>query len=271
MGILRSSVGLLAQKYEVLRSAFVFPASSDRPLQVVMRERAVEVVEVDAACDDYEALKAADIERGFDLAKDSLLRLTVAHLGDDHHAMIWSAHHIVIDGWCLSLLFRDFAEYYRRLSAGEGEEEIGAALSSEPVLPFGDYVEWLERQDKRQAYEYWDGVLEGYSDAITIPPAERRRKAEARPCRESRSASPELTRGLEALAAKLHVTTSTVVETVWALLLQKYNGTDDVVFGKVVSGRGAPLAGIEQAVGLFDLYRFFGHGIARFRIRNLVT
>ncbi|PIK32742.1 non-ribosomal peptide synthetase, partial [Bacillus siamensis] len=61
----------------------------------------------------------------------------------------------------------------------------------------------------------------------------------------------ELTGKLADLAARNHVTIHTALQSVWGVLLAKYNQTDDVVFGSVVSGRDAKVPGIENMVGLF--------------------
>ncbi|OMD34926.1 hypothetical protein BSK56_33390, partial [Paenibacillus borealis] len=61
----------------------------------------------------------------------------------------------------------------------------------------------------------------------------------------------EMTRELEQLARQAQVTLNTVMQTIWGLLLQKYNQSGDVVFGTVVSGRPAEVPGIERMIGLF--------------------
>ncbi|KAF6562705.1 MULTISPECIES: condensation domain-containing protein, partial [unclassified Paenibacillus] len=61
----------------------------------------------------------------------------------------------------------------------------------------------------------------------------------------------DLTGRMEMVAKQHHVTPNTLLQTAWGLLLQKYNGSDDAVFGGVVSGRPADISGIENMVGLF--------------------
>ncbi|WP_039275291.1 condensation domain-containing protein, partial [Paenibacillus polymyxa] len=61
----------------------------------------------------------------------------------------------------------------------------------------------------------------------------------------------ELTTGIQRIAKHYQVTMNTLMQTVWGLLLQKYNGTDDVVFGSVVSGRPADIPNVEHIIGLF--------------------
>ena len=109
---------------------------------------------------------------------------------------------------------------------------------------------WLGRQSRSRANKYWDGLLGDYNEVAEIPSiANRNGVFESRV--ESVEVGRELTMAIERVAAEHHVTVNTVLETAWGMLLQKYNRSDDVAFGKVVSGRSANLAGIEQTVGLF--------------------
>src|SRR5262249_41819527 len=63
--------------------------------------------------------------------------------------------------------------------------------------------------------------------------------------------SVALTTSLRQLAGRLHLTLNTIVQGAWALLLSRYSGASDVVFGVTVSGRPPELPGIEQMIGLF--------------------
>ena len=250
----RRSLGLLSKKYEALRTVFVFQGKSEKPLQVVMRDREIELNVVAAADpDEKERYKKADVARGFDLTKDSLLRLAIIRAGEGACTLLWTAHHIIMDGWCFPLLLRDFFAFY----AADGKSGAAEAETG-PALPFSEYVKWLGAQNKKEALGYWGALLYGYDSAVTIPPlglAGREDAAPNRnnfiPGRDSLSLSEEATAAVAALASGQNVTVNTVLETAWGLLLQKYNRTDDAVYGKVVSGRGAGLPGIEQAVGLF--------------------
>ena len=71
------------------------------------------------------------------------------------------------------------------------------------------------------------------------------------PHRWEQTLSEELTAGLQALAREHGLTLNTVVQGLWAVLLGRLTGRDDVVFGVTVAGRPAEIAGIEQMVGLF--------------------
>ena len=62
----------------------------------------------------------ADQESGvpFDLSAGPLLRVRLIKLGQDHHVAMWTAHHIVCDGWSAGVLVNDLAGMYSGLRLG---------------------------------------------------------------------------------------------------------------------------------------------------------
>ncbi|MCY9436270.1 condensation domain-containing protein, partial [Bacillus haynesii] len=112
------------------------------------------------------------------------------------------------------------------------------------------YIQWLMEQDKEAAARYWEQYLEGYDQQSGLP---KLKKAGAKNRQEevSFSLSNTVTAKLKELAAKEEVTLSTILHTLWGILLQAYNQTDDAVFGSVISGRPSEIAGIERMIGLF--------------------
>ena len=59
------------------------------------------------------------------------------------------------------------------------------------------------------------------------------------------------TAALRSLARLQQLTLNTLVQGAWGLLLSRYSGEEDVIFGTVVSGRPPDLAGVESMVGMF--------------------
>ncbi|MDR3202906.1 MAG: amino acid adenylation domain-containing protein, partial [Bifidobacteriaceae bacterium] len=161
--------------------------------------------------------------------------------------------HIVLDGWCNALLFRDFTAYYEALRAGATPARLAARVEAERsgATAYGDYVRWARRQDPAAALAHWDAVLAGAQGGARIEPL-----APPRPGgRTAASAKVVLDRPaverLRSWAAAAGVTPSTLVCAAWGVVLQRLTGRSDVVFGQVVSGRDAPLRGIAETVGLF--------------------
>ena len=124
-------------------------------------------------------------------------------------------------------------------------------VTLEAVAPYSDYIEWLERQDREEAYHYWKNYLEEYERYIDIPGKHLSVKEEYRQTELEYSLTEAMTEELERIARNNQVTLNIVFQSIWGILLQRYNNTDDVVFGAVVSGRPPEIPGIEKMVGLF--------------------
>ena len=190
----------------------------------------------------------SDRQLGFELSRPPLSRIAVFRLGDDLHQLVWSIHHVVIDGWCLSVLLHEMLTIYESVSRG-GEPEL------KPCRPFRDYVAWLNRQADERARERWTQLLRGFTARTPLGlggalPARNGSMPEARA--ERVTVLPAgLTAAIENLGRSHRLTLSTLLQGAWALLLSRYSGRTDVLFGVTVSGRPPELSGVESMVGMF--------------------
>lgn len=245
---------LLMERYDVLRTSFT--ARTKKPLQIVRKTVKAEynTINFSNSDDPQETIKEIlhrDLQRGFDLEKDVLLRITHLTFQNKIH-LIWTVHHIIIDGWCLSLLMRDFIKYYSMILNGNSYGQLLELIrfEKEKDLPYKKYIEWLNMQKDVNAIDYWKKLLEGYENAQVVP------IEKAMPDKDSRDVAeiiidPSVYHKLKELALKNKVTISTLIETAYGVLLQRLIGVDDVVIGKVVSGRDIPLQNVSQAIGLY--------------------
>jgi len=250
---LEGSLQELVRRHGVLRTAFVHEGYM-RPLQVVLRERKAEFRYRDLReegggqelADRVEGYRRSDRGRKFDLQRDVLMRLTVLRTGEEEWEMIWSYHHILMDGWCMGILVEEFRELYEGQVRGE-VVELGLSPG------YGRYISWLEGLDKGRGLSYWREYLSGYESRAGMPRREGKEKEEGRYELLSHELrlDRELTAGVQRVSAELGVTVSTVLQGAWGILLSRYNNTGDVVFGSVVSGRPAEIEGIERMIGLF--------------------
>ncbi|WP_280767930.1 condensation domain-containing protein, partial [Paenibacillus sp. PastH-3] len=232
----------LTARHEMLRTAFV-SEQVRRPMQLVLQERPVDLRVRDQG--DLEHIKREDQQSGFDLSEDALMRVTIVNGQDRCQHVIWSFHHILMDGWCTSILMQELLAIYRGL-------QTNRPIELEPVNPFSRYMAWLNKQDREAARQYWSQYLANYEQQASVP---RSAGIEEHGGFEQREYAFHLDRGmtrqLEQLARQTQVTLNTVIQTIWGLLLQKYNQSEDVIFGAVVSGRPSEVAGIERMIGLF--------------------
>ncbi|WP_155252353.1 non-ribosomal peptide synthetase, partial [Paenibacillus polymyxa] len=245
-----ASLELLVQRHSVLRTNF-YSGWKDEPLQVVYRNKRSELyiedlrdMEEEERNDYILEYTRKDKQRGFDLAEDTLMRVAILRTAEKTYRFVWSFHHILMDGWCLSLVTNEvFASYFAILA--HKQPELG------PVTPYSQYIEWLEQQDRQAASNYWSRYLDGYEEQSRLPQAKIQSKTGYQTKRLDFDLGVGLTAGIQQIAKRYQVTMNTLMQTVWGMLLQKYNGTDDVVFGSVVSGRPAEIPNVEHIIGLF--------------------
>ena len=251
---LTQSFELLMKKHQVLRTSVVHKDISD-PRQVILKERAlaytyIDLFEVAQSEEKMNKICKQDIARGFDLEDDSLIRFTLIRLAPQDYRLIMSLHHIIMDGWCTSIILNDIMSFYDQLSAGKTKIELLDQLPKEH--DYADYVSYIKNKDHDLSLDYWDNLLDGYEGEGVIPPLGIvDPKNQEKVAEVETSLTEEETGKLETLSKKYSVTLNILLEAVWGMILQRYNHQQDVVFGKVVSGRDVNLPGIEEMVGLF--------------------
>ncbi|UCH98458.1 MAG: amino acid adenylation domain-containing protein [Candidatus Aminicenantes bacterium] len=255
MAAVRKALQELVNHYEILRSVFVHE-DLDRPLQLILKKGKIDVYYRDIRepvqrggmdIDSWiKVFKKEDRQQFFDLRKDTLLRAAVLRVGEAEYEFIWSNHHILMDGWGGGILYSRFLEMYNNY------------IENRPYQfpadkPYRCYIRWLENQDKEKAREYWRCLLEDYKETASIP----KRTAPGTASKEYKreeilfTLGPEKTSALDKMAVTHQVTLSLIFQTLWGILLARYNGKQDVVFGIVVSGRPPQVEGVESMIGLF--------------------
>lgn len=242
----------VVNRHSTLRAAFVWEGV-DEPVQVVVDECVVPLCEIDVTgCSRLDADKALanfiteDRARGFSLAEAPLMRLTVVRR-DDGTVVVWTLHHLVMDGWSMPITIREVAAIYRASAAGE-------PLDLPQPRPFRDFIAWLARQPTEAATRFWREGLDGakgFSVSPLLPGEPVECRGTARAGRSYHDLSPELSAALISTAQRGKVTLSTLFQAAWALLLARTTGLDDVIFGTAVSGRPADIADVDGIVGVF--------------------
>ncbi|HWO66711.1 MAG TPA: amino acid adenylation domain-containing protein, partial [Umezawaea sp.] len=232
----------------VLRAGVVWEGV-ETPVQVVHRRVDVPIADHDwrhLSAEEQEAAGPTGDAEALDLTRPPLLRLAIARLTDDDVTLFWTAHHILVDGWSFAQVLAEVCEVYAALVRGR---EPGLA----PRRPFRDYLRWLADQDTAAAERHWRQVLRGVESPTPLP--WDRQPVEAHRAESSASVhvelDPERSADLNRVVRAAGLTANTVVQGAWALLLSRYSGESDVVFGTTVSGRPAELPGVGSMVGLF--------------------
>ena len=253
LNALRQTLSEIVRRHEALRTTF--SNVDGRPVQVIHPHRLVPVPLIDLLSlsageqqVESERLAAVDARQPFDLAGGPLLRVTLLRLGPEEHVVLLTMHHIISDGWSMSVFVKEVAAIYKASVDG-----LPSPLA-ELAVQYADYAvwqrEWLQGEVLEEQVQYWREQLSG-APAVLELPTDRPRSAmqRHRGGRQSFALSPELSEELRKLGRKESVTLFMTLLTAWQLLLARYSGQDDVVVGSPVANRNR--GETESLIGFF--------------------
>ncbi|MFK0132133.1 amino acid adenylation domain-containing protein [Streptomyces rubiginosohelvolus] len=242
-GRLRAAAGTVVDRHANLRAGFR-RLTTGRLVQYTTADAAPEWTEHDLRArpdvpvtDALSVLVAEDRVRPFAPDRPPLLRFTLIRTADDRWRLLFTSHHLLLDGWSAPLLLTDLFDAY-------------AGRTPVRRRPFADYARWLGDRDRPAAEAAWRTALEGVTEPTLTAPADTPAAALV-PEETATVLDPALTAALQDRARAAGTTLNTVVQTGWGLVLSRLTGRDDVVFGSAVSGRPAELDGVEGMLGLF--------------------
>lgn len=239
-------------RHTSLRTGFYWE-DINKPLQVVYQK-----VEVPIEQQDYRELTSVekqlqfesflkrDRDLGFNLAQECLMRLTLFHLGEHDHKLVWTSHFINMDGWSVALVLSEFVQLYEAFCQAEQN------LSLTPGSSFKNYIAWLQQQNFGKAETFWREKLKRFKapTPLTNLYADRSFDREQEYYQERGFLSETTTTALKSLGRKHQLTLNTIIQAAWALLLSRYTGKEKVVYGYTTAGRPVDLVGVESMVGM---------------------
>lgn len=251
--LLRQAWELVVERHAILRTLFVWEKRK-QPLQVVRRTVSLPWQELDwrnlpeaEKQTSLEHFLAEDRRKGVDLTKAPLMRFAVLRLSDTDLRLVWSRHHLLLDGWSVAIVLNDLNDFYTQLIAGKA-----ASIKAKAAPPlFQDYIAWLQQQDANAAEKFWRDYLAGFSEATPLPSDRPTSRKDEYYVEKEIWLSEEATDQLRQLARTYRLTINTIVQAAWALLLHRYSGKDEILFGATVAGRPYELAGVSEMVGVF--------------------
>ena len=247
---------LVVDRHPILRTSFYW-SEIENPLQIVHSRVKISLSVYDWSGmnsgereKQFQSLIICDRQQNFDFSQPCLMRHTLIRVADDYYKYIWSFNHIIIDGWGGSLVFQEFVETYGKLCKNQ-------EASLAPTRPFGDYIDWLEKQDISKAENFWRSALKGIKAPTSLAYIEqteednRWTEREVKYSEEIVQLSLESTQELDTFATQNRLTLATIINGLWAILVSRYSGCDNVLYGCTVTGRPADLKGIESMIGMF--------------------
>ncbi|MBK8551804.1 MAG: amino acid adenylation domain-containing protein [Ignavibacteria bacterium] len=251
--MLKKSWNIGISNHSILRSAFYYDIFRV-PVQCVYRN--VEIPSEESDYRNYEKdeqeklLKEyteTDRMKGFDFNSAPLFRMGLLRLSENRYRMLMTYHHILIDGWSIQTLIKEFLNTYELLSSGK---EIDAAENDR----YEDYIRYIERQDKEKEENFWRNYLNGIENNTLLPfiGTTSDRTKGLGPCKlDILKFETDTAQRINSYAQEHRITLNTLIQGVWFYLLHKYTGSKDIIYGVTVSGRPEDLHGVEKRVGIY--------------------
>ena len=247
--LLQRAWEFIVEQHPALRTS-VHWEGVKQPLQVVAKRAAIPWTYLDwqGHADQQTALAnflERDRELSFELTQAPISRLALICLDKLEYELVWSCHHLMLDGWSGALVFNQVFDCYGVLQQGQSP-----IVKAKPT--YQSFIRWLKQQDEAAAATFWQETLEGFEEPTGLPVVSR--GGEVEEAREDGASeiifSAAVTAELQQILRSHRLTLNTLMQGIWALLLHSYSGKSDVLFGATVSGRQGDLAGVESIVGM---------------------
>lgn len=238
---MENAIERLSVVHSILKT-HIFYNGIAKPIQVipVSREVVCEYIDLTISTskrNSFEKVCNDQRNKGFDFEQDNFIRFVICRLSNEEYKIIITAHHVIMDGWSFPIIVNDLMKLYKDKNL----------ILNRPK--YAEYIRFMKKKDN--SCTYWKELLLGVEEKTGIVPFKKEKCTSNEILEVEMNICESEVKEIEKLTQKCHVTINTFVETVWGVLLQQYNGTDDVIFGKVVSGRNIDIPQIEKMVGLF--------------------
>ncbi len=235
----------VVDRHDALRTIFI-SENVKEPIAVVLKERSVDFEFLDLSNlslseieKKFDEIILDDRVKGFDF-KSSLLRFKLLKANENLYFLLFSFHHIIIDGWCMGIMFDEFLKSYE-----------AKKVQKEPELPtapqFVEYIRWFKKQDLNSSIEFYKTNLKDIKKRSII--------AESKHSFEEKETIFEIDSQTfikcDEFCKQNSFTKSDFFQAINLLALANLYNNLDVSFGLVVSGRPAEIKNVDKIVGIF--------------------
>ncbi len=197
---------------------------------------------------DLDDFFESDRKQGFDLNHPPLMRLNLLKHESDHYTFVWTSHHILADGWSFPLIIQEVMEYYEALVSKRMLNQQPLETNEKTVDEYKQFIQYLKRQDREAEAQYWKQYLSEVTGATALPFASHHYDSKNTGRNEllSLELSQSKTSALNDLTQQYRITINTLIQGLWGILLNKYSGETDILYGMTVSGRPSEIPGVER-------------------------
>lgn len=249
---LQQTFDSIVARHESLRTTFRELEGQQQQFIAPAQAVPIQVIDLlESPTDNRENLASdiltSEINCPMDLEQDPLFKVTLVKISEREYSLLVMMHHIISDGWSMSLFWKEFTSLYESFSQGKTIEI--------PELPiqFGDYAQWsreqLEKELTRQT-EYWKTQLAGAPALLELPTDRHRPAVQSfRGSQEIDLFPKTLLDGLKRISLQEKSTLFMTLLAAFNVLLVRYTGQEDLVVGSPISGRNKTET--ENLIGFF--------------------
>lgn len=264
--LFEESWNLLLERHTILRSSFEYETLG-MPVQCVHQDIKLpfQILDYSDLSEELQeetvsAFIAADLKQGIDLKKPPLMRINLLQIAEGSYKMVWTYHHILLDGWSISILMEELLQFYDQLLAGQK-----VVIQQDK---YEDYIRYIESKNIGAQEQYWREYMRGVEGGSLLPfihSAASSTKGAGLYQDELLVLNAQIKAEAEAYTKASGITLNTLLQGVWAFILHSYTGKAGVTYGVVISGRPEELSELEKRVGMYintlPLYTEVNHDI----------
>lgn len=256
LGLYCEAWNRIAERHASLRTFFKWNSDYSYLAQAISEKIEIDIEIVNRSGADLDLAKGRslireilgkDLRLGFDLSKSPLFRLYIIMINSSESTLIFSHHHLILDGMSSPILLEDLGTLYNTLKKGMGLP----LFKKQPE--FRSYVEWAVSQNAEEDKEYWDTML---GDAYLPTPIpfdwqNKNRRTSALKIKRWRSKlNARISSQIKAKAKDCAITPATLLIASLYYVFARHNQLNDVTIGLVVTGRQVPVDGVDRIVGM---------------------
>ena len=251
-GALEQSLWSICDRHEVLRTNFV--TINGQPTQIIQTTReTISVVDlqdlpIQEQAEKTQQLKQKQATQPFDLAKESLIRITLVVLSETEHLLLVCMHHIISDGWSIEVFIHELTTLYNAYAQNQP-----ANLAPLPIQ-YADFAiwqrQWLQGDVLQTQLNYWQNQLADAPALLSLPTDHPRPAVQSFVgTQQEFSLSPKLSQALTELSRQQGVTLFMTLLAAFDTLLYRYTGSSDILVGTPIANRNR--GEIEGLIGFF--------------------
>lgn len=241
---------ILIVRHDSLRSAFIWKKLQDVH-QVILKEASlnVEKIILEKKTDDERSKIIADFmeddaKKGFDFKVPPLMRITVFISDEKTYDIILTIHHVIIDGWSIQVLTKEFVEIYTSLVNN-------LPINLNQPISYKNYLNWLNNLDFEKANQFWQNKLSNLDQISRFPLSMKtnNQKNHTKFSKKNMVFNDELSAKIIKFCSEKRITENSFISASWAILLHLLCSIGKVSFGSVVSQRSHDLERSNEIIG----------------------